>query len=256
MQSLLKYHYGRILEGYKPKGGLLTRIAIISDIHANIYALETVLKDIHRKKNIEEIICLGDVVGYYPYPNECIELVKEQCSLTMLGNHDAGVIGDEPAFYFNPTAYEMITWTKENIKTQHEKWLTTLPRRRTIERNGKSWYLVHGSPFKVFDYMDAHSKKQWAITLDKAFETTETDILMVGHTHVPVKIKHKGKYFLNPGSVGQPRNGNPGADYAIINTNPFNISIIHLKYDFSPLQKKMEDLGLPKSLSDRLNDGY
>ncbi len=233
----------------------MTKIAVISDIHSNIFALEAVLKDIQRRRNIDEIICLGDVVGYYPYPNQCIELVKEQCSLTMLGNHDAGVIGDEPSFYFNPAAYEMITWTQENIKTGHLNWLTTLPRRRTIERNGKSIYLVHGSPFKIFDYMDPHSEKHWNTTLSEAFKITETDVLMVGHTHVPVRKKYKEKYFLNPGSVGQPRNGVPGAYYAIMNTSPFNISKIHLKYDFSPLQEKMDELDLPKSLSDRLNHG-
>lgn len=236
-------------------GGSLVRIAVISDIHSNIYALEAVLKDIQRKRNIDEIICLGDVIGYYPYPNECIELVKEHCSLTMLGNHDAGVIGDEPAFYFNPSAYEMITWTKENIKPENQKWLTTLPRRRKIERNGKSLYLVHGSPFKVFDYMDAHTEKQWKTMLNEAFEKIKTDVLLVGHTHIPVKKKYKGKYFINPGSVGQPRNGTPGAYYAILNTSPFNSSIIHLKYDFSLLQEKMEELGLPKNLSERLNKG-
>ncbi len=233
----------------------MARIAFISDIHANIFALEAVLKDIQKKKNIDEIICLGDVVGYYPYPNQCIELIKEQCSLTMLGNHDAGVIGDEPSFSFNPTAYEMITWTKENIKPEHLNWITTLPRRRTIAKNSKSIYLVHGSPFRVFDYMDSHSDKQWKAMLSEAFNKTKTDLLVVGHTHVPIKKKLKGNYFLNPGSVGQPRNGKPGANYAILNTIPFNISIVHLKYDFSPLQKQMEELGLPKSLSDRLNHG-
>ena len=231
------------------------RIAIISDIHANIYALEAVLKDIHKRKNIEEIICLGDVVGYYPFPNECIELIQEQCSITMLGNHDAGVIGDEPSFYFNPIAYEMITWTKKNLKDGNLKWLTTLPRRRTIDRNGKNWYLVHGSPFRVFDYMDANNDKQWKLMLQQAFEKTKTDFLLVGHTHIPRKSKIKEKYFLNPGSVGQPRNGIPGAYYSIVNTIPFNISMIHLKYDFSSLQEKMRELGLPESLSDRLNFG-
>jgi protein phosphatase len=173
----------------------------------------------------------------------------------MLGNHDAGVIGDEPSFSFNPTAYEMITWTIDNIKPENQKWLTTLPRRRKIERNGKSLYLVHGSPFRVFDYMDSHSEKHWKIMLAEAFEKTKTNVLLVGHTHVPVNKKYKGRHFVNPGSVGQPRNGKPGAFYAILNTNPFNISIIHLKYDFSPLQEKMDKLGLPKTLIDRLNHG-
>ena len=233
----------------------MTKIAVISDIHSNIFALEEVLKDIQKRKNVDEIICLGDVVGYYPYPNECIELVRENCSTCMLGNHDSGVLGDEPAFYFNPTAYEMIVWTKKEIKPDNLKWLTTLPRKKTIERKGKSMFLVHGSPFNTFDYFDAYSEKQWNYMLKQAFEKTKTDLLLVGHTHVPIKTKYEKKFFLNPGSVGQPRNGIPGAFYSIINFNPLSVSMIHLKYDFSPLQEKMAKLNLPKSLSDRLNHG-
>lgn len=233
----------------------MTRIAVISDIHSNIYALEAVLKDIQKRKVIDEIICLGDVVGYYPYPNECVELIREHCSITMLGNHDAGVIGDEPAFYFNSTAYKMVVWTQENLNKTNLQWLTTLPRKRTVERKKKSIYLVHGSPFKTFDYMDAFSDKQWKFLLKRAFDETKTDILMVGHTHIPIKMKVGSKYFLNPGSVGQPRHGVPGAFYSILNLNSMTSTMVHLKYDFSPLQKRMDELELPKSLSDRLNHG-
>ncbi len=233
----------------------MTKIAVISDIHSNIYALEEVLKDIQKRKNIKEIICLGDTVGYYPFPNECAELIRDHCSISMLGNHDAGVIGDEPAFFFNPTAYEMITWTQKNLSQSNLKWLTSLPRRKTIERKKKSIYLVHGSPFKTFDYLDAYSEEQWNHMLRNAFDETGTEMLMVGHTHIPVKFRMNSKHFLNPGSVGQPRHGVPGAFYSIVNMNPLTISMIHLKYDFSPLQKKMEELGLPKSLSERLNHG-
>lgn len=233
----------------------MPRIAVISDIHSNIYALEVILQDIQKRRNIDEIICLGDIVGYYPFPNECIELIREECSISMLGNHDAGVIGDEPSFYFNPTAYTMIQWTQDNIHAENKKWLTTLPRRKTIERDDCSIYLVHGSPFKTFDYMDTYSDKKWKTMLEEAFEITKTNVLMVGHTHVPFKAKIKKHNFLNPGSVGQPRNGKPGAYYSIVNTNPYSAAMIHLKYDYKPVQEKMNDLDLPKSLSDRLNHG-
>jgi len=233
----------------------LPKIAVISDIHSNIYALEVILQDIQKRKNIDEIICLGDIVGYYPFPNECIELIKDECSISMLGNHDAGVLGDEPSFYFNQNAYTMIQWTQEEILSENKKWLTTLPRRKTIERNDKSIYLVHGSPFKTFDYMDNQTEKQWKLMLQEAFEITKTEILMVGHTHIPFKFKFKKYHFLNPGSVGQPRNGKPGAYYAIVNTNPVSITMVHLKYDHKPVQEEMKKLDLPKFLSDRLNRG-
>ena len=234
----------------------MVKIAILSDIHSNIFALEAVLKDIKKKKNIKEIICLGDIVGYYAYPNECIELIRDNCSITVLGNHDAGVIGQESAFFFNPTAYEMVVWTKENLTQDNYNWLTTLPRKKTIERGGKSIYLVHGSPLRTFDYFDAFSEDQWSSMLEKAFEITGTDLLMVGHTHIPFKFKYGKKYFVNPGSVGQTRNGVPGAYYAILNTNPISITMEHLNYDFSPLQNRMKELGLPESLSERLNHGF
>ena len=234
----------------------MVRIAVISDIHSNIYGLEAVLKDVEKRKNIDEIISLGDIVGYYPFPNECIELVRENCSVSMLGNHDAGVVGDEPAFYFNPTAYEMITWTKKIIKKDNLTWISKLPRKKNIERNGRKIFLVHGSPFQTFDYFLAMDSNEWKALLKEAFYKIKADLLCVGHTHIPVKDKYKKHQFLNPGSVGQPRNGKPGAFYAIVNTTPLSISMVHLKYDFSPVQEKMKELGLPKSLSERLNEGF
>jgi putative phosphoesterase len=236
--------------------GYLVRIAVISDIHSNIYGLEAALKDIEKRRNIDEIICLGDIVGYYPFPNECVDLVREKCSISMYGNHDAGVVGDEPAFYFNPTAYEMITWTKKFLKKDNLTWLSKLPRKKIIERNGKKIYLVHGSPFQTFDYFVATDEKEWKNMLKEAAEKTMTDMLFVGHTHIPIKDKYKRFQFLNPGSIGQPRNGKPGAHYAIVNTSPLNVTMVHIKYDHKPVQEKMKELDLPKSLRQRLNKGH
>jgi len=230
----------------------MSKIAVISDIHGKIYALETILKDIEKQRGISEILCLGDVVGYYPYPNECIELIKEHCSITLMGNHDAGVIGYEPAFYFNPVAYEMILWTKKELSEKNMDWLTQLPKMRIIERDGKSIYMVHGTPFKIFDYFEAHSENSWMELLDRAFKKTLTDILLVGHTHIPVLRTFNEHLFLNPGSVGQPRNGKPGAYYAILTPKKMKAKLIRLDYDYRPLQKDMEKLKLPISLSERL----
>ena len=231
------------------------KTAVISDIHSNIYALEAVLQDIQKRKNIDEIICLGDVVGYYPYPNECIDLVKENCSLTLLGNHDAGVIQSEPQFCFNPTAWEMIVYTQENITKKNYDWLTSLPRKRVLEKNKKKMYLVHGSPFSTFDYFHANSKKSYISMLEEAYEKIKTNFLMVGHTHMPVIVKTKKITFVNPGAVGQPRHGVPGANYAIVDLSSSKATLIHLDYDFSPLQEHMKKLKLPKSLIDRLDKG-
>jgi len=233
----------------------LGKIAVISDIHSNIYAFESVLQDIQKRKNIDEIICLGDVVGYYPYPNECIDLVKENCSLVLLGNHDAGVIQSEPQFCFNSTAWEMIVYTQKNITKINYDWLTSLPRKRVLEKNKKKMYLVHGSPFSTFDYFHANSKESYIPMLEEAYEKIKTNFLMVGHTHMPAIVKTKKITLVNPGSVGQPRHGVPGADYAIVDLSSSKATLIHLDYDFSPLQEHMKKLKLPKSLIDRLDKG-
>jgi len=232
------------------------KIAIISDIHGNLLALETVLKDISKRRNVEEILCLGDVVGYYPYPNECIDLVRENCSITIMGNHEAGVLGVEPAYYFNTVAYTMIIWTKKKLTEKNADWIASLPKRRIIERKNKSIYLVHGSPFKPFDYFDYVDNNYYRKQLEKAFEKTMTDVITVGHTHIPVIVKHnKNKLFINPGSVGQPRNGIPGAYYALFNPGTLKAEIIRLDYDFKPLQEKMKELEMPKILIERLDKG-
>jgi len=234
----------------------MSKIAIISDIHGNIFALEAVLTDISRHRGIEEILCLGDVVGYYPYPNECIELVRDHCSITIMGNHEAGVLGIEPPYYFNSVAYTMIVWTKKKLSEKNSDWIASLPKRRIVERNKKSIYLVHGSPFKPFDYFDYEETDYFNKQLERAFNRTMTDIIMVGHTHIPVVMKfNKHKLFLNPGSVGQPRNGIPGAYYAIFNPATLKAKIVRVEYDFTPLQERVKELKMPEILSERLNKG-
>jgi len=232
----------------------LTKIAVLSDIHANIFALEIVLKDI-KSRNIDEILCLGDVVGYYPYPNKTIELVKKHCSVVMMGNHDAGVVGIEPAHYFNTRAYEVIEWTKQNITQENYEWLRKLPLRRALKREGKNIYLVHGSPFQSFDYMYIIDSSEEKLMVKRALDHVRADFLFVGHTHIPIIIEIEDKLFLNPGSVGQPRHGVPGAFYAIVDVENIKAEIIHLEYDFSTLQKKVLELGLPEQLAERLNLG-
>ncbi|MHA1465213.1 MAG: metallophosphoesterase family protein, partial [Candidatus Heimdallarchaeaceae archaeon] len=156
---------------------------------------------------------------------------------------------------FNPTAYEMITWTQKFLKKDNLTWLSKLPRKKIIERNNKKIYLVHGSPFQTFDYFNGATGSELKAMLKEASEKTMTDMLFVGHTHIPIKDKYKKYQFLNPGSIGQPRNGKPGAYYGIVNVAPLNVTMVHIKYDHKPVQDKMKELGLPKSLRLRLNKG-
>lgn len=233
----------------------MTRIAVISDIHGNIYALEAVLKHISKQRNISEILCLGDVVGYYPWPNESVEKVKEHCSICIMGNHEAGVAGNQTVFDFNPVAYEAILWTRKNLTNSNLDWVISLPKKRIIERDKKSIYMVHGSPFGIFDYFTAYTESDWHKLLVRAFKKTMSDILLVGHTHIPVLETFESKLFLNPGSVGQPRNGQPGAYYAILSPNTMKAKMIRIEYDHKPVQKEIEKVGLPKVLGERLDMG-
>lgn len=240
----------------------MTKIAVISDIHSNLPALKKVLADIKNRKNIEEIICLGDIVGYYAWPNECVDLVKENCSISIMGNHDAGVIEKLDINYFTPTAKRMIHWTKSQLSLENLEWLSSLSYEKTIEYNDKSVYLVHGKPNDPFDYLLPYTAykiedKYQTTELVNCFNIAKTDMLLVGHTHSPViaKLNKGSQLFMNPGSVGQPRHGVAGAYYGIIDVNSFKAELIHLKYNLEPVEKKMTRLSLPISLVERLKKG-
>jgi len=165
------------------------------------------------------------------------------------------VIGVEPEFNFNKYALEALNWTKEHINEENLNWLKTLKKRVQIVSDNKNLYLVHGSPYDVFDYIYVFDERDKKMILE-TIEFFKTDVLMVGHTHVQVKVEHdNGKLFLNPGSIGQPRNGHKGAYYAILDTETFTTEFYRLLYDFSELQEKVIEEGLPEILATRLDEG-
>ncbi len=233
-------------------------IAVISDIHSNSLALERVLEDI-KKRNVDDIVCLGDVVGYYTHPNECIELVRNKVSTCIAGNHDMGLIDTSVAFNFNSMAVEALNYEKSIITEENRKWLESLPLSLVIGRFRKTIKLVHGSPDDPFKYLIIYEDEEGMKELENIVKSTKCDILLVGHTHYPFKRRFmdgdQPKLFVNPGSVGQPRNGQPGAYYAIIDTEKMDAELIRLDYDYSPLQKEIRDLGLPERLASRLSEG-
>lgn len=242
------------------------RIAVISDIHANLYALEAVLADIDRDPP-DEIWCLGDTVGYGPHPNECSELVRERSALTLVGNHDLVALGsaDIGVEDFNPEAAEASIWTSEQLTEATREFLSSLSPQATRE----GFELFHGSPSDpVWDYViDPYSAAD-------ALGRTEAPIVLVGHSHVATAISlvdgelrggvaaadfapalGTARWLLNPGSVGQPRDGDPRAAFLRLNPEAGEARFERIAYPVARTQAEIRERGLPDSLAERLAHG-
>lgn len=239
------------------------QVLVFSDVHSNLTALEAVLE---RETHVDAYWCLGDIVGYGPDPNECIERVRRLPNLMCVrGNHDAATLGEVDQQTFNHEAGLAITWTKRVINAQSMEYLLSLPE---IEKYNDIT-LVHGSPRNpVWDYvMDFR-------TAMHMFTYFETRVCLLGHTHVPAiwqesatkaptapvmdfyKTKIMSKTILNPGSVGQPRDHNPQASYAIFDPDEMTWELRRITYDVSDVQKRIKKSGLPWRHALRLAEGW
>ncbi len=236
------------------------RVGIVSDIHGNWEALSAVSSALE-KERVEEVWCLGDIVGYGPDPQECIKWVKQNCRLTVCGNHDKAVCREEEATFFNHIARKAIMWTCEQLSEEEIRFLDSLP--YTISLG--EILLVHSSP---------ESPRSWGYILnewdaERAFENCEERLIFVGHTHrpqayeyragealrseFPVTIKLNIRYLINPGSVGQPRDRDPRASFGILEDETFRL--LRVEYDIEKTQAKMYERGLPEHLAKRLEIG-
>ena len=245
---------------------LRVRVAVISDVHANLYALEAVLGEIDREPP-DAIWCLGDTVGYGPRPNECCTLVRERADLTLVGNHDLVALGEGglDAEDFNPEAAEASRWTHDELTDESKVFLRSLE--PTAETEGVQ--LFHGSPRDpVWDYVISE-----AVALE-ALALTTAPLVLVGHTHaatalvlneeelqgglVPdgleAPIDH-GRWLLNPGSVGQPRDGNPDASFLLLDLTARTARFRRVAYAVARTQEEIRERGLPDALAERLAHG-
>jgi predicted phosphodiesterase len=242
------------------------KIAIISDIHANIEALEAILADANRQK-ADEIVCLGDIVGYGANPNECIDIIKKTCSLIILGNHDAAAVGLLSTDHFNVHAKIAIDWTAENLLPEAKAFLRSLP----LKENKHSHAFVHATPYEPNMWYYITSLEEAAFN----FQFFETVFCFVGHTHIPIIIVlenekevyvHQGvdinyadmkqaRFLINVGSVGQPRDRNPKSCYGILDTDALKFEYRRVSYDITKTQGKMRKIKMPDFLVTRLNDG-
>jgi diadenosine tetraphosphatase ApaH/serine/threonine PP2A family protein phosphatase len=237
------------------------RIAVISDVHANWQALEAVLADFG---SIDDVICLGDIVGYGGDPVRCLDHVRAQGWLTLTGNHDRACADEEVLAWFNHDAAVAIRWTVGQLGDERIEWLRALPERG--EREGAQ--LVHASPRSpVFEYvLDLHSADENLSVLPPS------TICFHGHTHLPGvfsridgEVTHRyepgetriaGPALVNPGSVGQPRDRNPDASYGIWDTEAGTFEFRRVPYDRSAAQRAIRIAGLPQRFASRLDGGY
>ena len=241
------------------------RILVISDIHSNLTALESVIS---ANAVVDAVWCLGDLVGYGPDPNECVERVKRLPHLTcLLGNHDAAVADSIPLEKFNPDAAAAIHWTKSVLTADNLAFLKSLPEKESMG----AFTLVHGSlQNPVWEYvLDAYSASQ-------SFSQLETQVALVGHTHLPLmfaedpaskqvkrglvragaQLKLSARMILNPGSVGQPRDHDPRASFAILDPDKMTWRIKRVEYDIPSVQERIRKAGLPEKHALRLAEGW
>ncbi len=236
-------------------------IAVISDIHANLEALEAVLADAARE-GAKRIICLGDVVGYGADPNRCVELVHEKAAVTVIGNHDAAILDEQGADNFNYVARAAIVWTREQLTPENLEILRGLP----VEHVEGGARFVHSSPDSPLDWNYVLTESD----ARAAFDSFGEAICFIGHSHVParvilnadgtIEVVHEmdfrvpedGRSLVNVGSVGQPRDGNPHASYALFDAASRRVIAKRVEYDRVAAAAKIMDAGLPDVLARRL----
>ncbi|MHA1975057.1 MAG: metallophosphoesterase family protein [Candidatus Hodarchaeales archaeon] len=249
-------------------------LAVISDIHANVTALDEVLKDIKKNfQKIKEFYCPGDLVGYGPEPRTVIERILKEKKLTVVtkGNHDHAVGGggrdktniNSYIDKFNPYAQKAIRKHAEILSEEEKSFLYQLPNSRTcIHQNydDKRITVIHGSPaYPLDEYILPNSAQQK--DLFPFMDLFELSILILGHTHIPFIEKSTSNetgremLMLNSGSIGQPRDKDPRASYAVIDVENFTAEIVRVEYDIDLVYRKIKELGLPEFLGERLYKG-
>ena len=237
---------------------------IFSDVHANLEALNQVLEALE-VRGAERLVCLGDIVGYGPNPNEVTSLIREKCAFSILGNHDNVALGREAHVHFNPHAQKSIDWTQKVLNEETKEYLGGLP--YLVREEG--CYFVHASPKSPSDWFYVNS-------LDDSVEALDfcpDQICFIGHTHFPsfvikendqsykvpdenyYKLGENERILVNVGSTGQPRDKIPKASAVIFNSETLEFEILRIEYEISETQAKMQELNFPSFLIHRLGTG-
>lgn len=235
------------------------KVAIISDIHANVIALKAVLKDIE-EQHVDSIYCLGDLVGYAPFPNEVIDFIKEMNIPTVMGNYDDGIgyqrfiCGcDYKDAEAEALGHQSIAWTKRHTSEENKEFLRNLPKEIKVNIAGKRLLLVHGSPNRLNEYVTEEISEDYAREL---ITLAGTDILICGHTHLPFTMVLKDKLLINVGSVGKPKHGDPHAIYALISIErDVKVDFRKVRYDYEATAMAIEASELPNEFAQIIRTG-
>jgi diadenosine tetraphosphatase ApaH/serine/threonine PP2A family protein phosphatase len=250
-------HSGQALNetGYKANempSKIGRRFAVISDIHSNLEALTKTFEIIDRQ-HIEEIVCIGDIVGYGADPNGCIEMVRQRCNVVIKGNHDDAVGNIPLSDNFTEHARSAILWTRQQLSAENSEYLGTLP----ISHIKDDVLFVHASPChpEVWKYIFQEDDAE------KAFQCFSEPVCFIGHTHIPAifspagrvyKLKSGERYIINIGSVGQPRDRNSQLSFGIFDMDAFKYENIRSQYDVETAVMKILRTDLPPMLGHRL----
>ena len=228
------------------------RIAIISDIHSNIEAL-TKSMELIDMLSVQEIVCLGDIIGYGANPNECVELVRQRCSTVIKGNHEDAVENISLTDHFTDNARAAIFWTRKQLTEKNVEYLHALPLSHTAD----GILFVHASPCHPADWnyiFDEHEACE-------AFRCYSEGICCIGHTHIPVIFSSRGRVqritqeeqaIINVGSIGQPRDRNTDLSFGILDTDQWTYENVRSPYDMETAARKILNTALPQRLGLRL----
>ncbi len=239
------------------------RYAIVSDIHSNIESLQRAFA---LMSDDDRVLCLGDVVGYGPNPNECVELLRSRVEQAVLGNHDLAALENFGVEYFNDAARAAITWTQGVLSEENRAWLNAL----SYEIRYPDFLMVHGAPVDYFEYI--LDKR----TAAKAFALTDAPLVFIGHTHIAeywvqepdgsvghrhmqhggeLKLEEGRRYIIDVGSIGQPRDLNPEASFAFYDARNRVVEWVRYPYPIGEVQHKIHEAHLPEYLAMRLESG-
>lgn len=226
------------------------KIGVLSDIHSNAVALEAVLSRLE-DANVEKYICAGDVVGYYSRPNETISMLKEVDPLTVRGNHDEGVTNETPTS-FNYYAKRSLDWNRRQLTEESLRFLRRLPPTIRTEIGGREAFIAHGSPRNpINEYI--HEEDISEEFINYSFDRPP-EVVVLGHTHKPYVKRVGNTLVLNPGSVGQPRDRDPRASFAVLEIEELSAEIKKTWYNVDEIADHTKEY-LPRKLADRLYEG-
>jgi putative phosphoesterase len=235
------------------------KIATFSDIHSNAPALTNVLRDVN-KQDIDEVYCLGDLVGYGPCPNTVIEILRNKDIPTIMGNYDEGIgfeKGECGCAYTSPeeiaNGQKSVDWTTQATTEKNKEYLRSLLDKISFEADGYKVLLVHGSPRRINEYLFEDRRED---SLRRIIEPLDIDVMVCGHTHKPYHRIIDGVHIINDGSVGKPKDGDSRACYAVINfSGSIEVEFRRVEYPVDDVASMVLDVGLPEAFAEDLRNG-